>query len=383
MALVLERARAALTLARRRVTSPKERDGAAGQRRRAAGWLTALTCLVAPPVWAHAPSFDFYSPEGLENEVVPGTLVSVRWQAWVSSDDPDRDKTLLLSASSGAVAEWREDQALLIPLMPAPVPVVRGPQEMSWDTRGLSPGCYQLHAVVSDSGGTYPPYVGIGKLTVRAPGFVPPSVWFTNEMGEELDPSGHFVVRYRVRDPDSVTKVTLSIGDGTSLRVLAEGLEHPVGGGEGTFLLDATSLENRYYELHARAEAEGEPACEAFWRDLLYVIGGPYASPDGGGSGADAGPPKEGDGDSGTPIEPPGEPDAGRGPGDMEPPGEPAGGCGAARGGGGALGFAMLLSWLRTTRQARGSHLAAGAPSIAAVREDGPRPPLALLERAR
>lgn len=291
---------------------------------------------------AHEPDFQMLSPEGLGHVVEVGTPVPLRWRV------PDADnETLELFTTREAVNPYRRpDSSVALRLTPVPLSLAKAPQEFTWDTTGLAPGCYQPYAAVREPAGTWY-FVLPGKVTVRSATSVPPAVWFTNAPGEEVDAWGRFVLRYRVHDPDSATTVTLQYGDGTSLFPIAAGLTHPVGGGEGTAVFDASALENSYYELHARVEAEGEPPCEAFWTDVLYVPGGPYRTDPGGGTPVpDAGVPGEPP-DAGPP-DPPSPPPP---PPPEEPP--PRSGCAAAGGGGLVLCLAELAAWTRRRRSTR------------------------------
>jgi hypothetical protein len=228
---------------------------------------------------------------GLGHVVAAGEPVTVAWEASLVAGD--REKTLELYATRQPIADWQRPGASIkdAQLTGAPLRLPGPTTQVTWDTTGLEPGCYQVYAVVHDGDDDWP-FVQAGKVVVRAAGAgarVPPAVWFLNAPGEELDAQGRFVMRYRVEDADGPTRVTLSVGDGGTPLPVTEALPHAAGAHEGAFTFDATAFENGYYELHARAEAEGEPACEAFWTDALYVPGPPYAppdaSPDGGADG--------------------------------------------------------------------------------------------------
>jgi hypothetical protein len=326
----------------------RSRTGAAlparAQRRRGLRLLVPLASLLTAPAVAHEPDFDFLAPQGLDT-VVEGGPVLLRWRG----TDSRGTSRVELYASSGAATRWRPAQTEAdLHLTSRPLPLATAAPEFSWDTTGLPPGCYQPYAAVREPGENWY-FVVPGKVVVRTATSVPPSVWFTNAPGDELDRYGHFVIRYRIHDPDSATTVSLAYGDGTSLHPIADGLVHPVGGGEGTVEFDASGLENGYYELHARVEAPGEPACEAFWTDVFYVPGGPYWQRDE--ELPDAGTPDGGEQEPPSPPvlpTPPGGEQDGGAPGDGR-----SRGCSAAPGGWLALGFALLVRWWRRPHAGR------------------------------
>ncbi|MCI0569759.1 MAG: hypothetical protein L0Y66_03335 [Myxococcaceae bacterium] len=239
--------------------------------------LLPLASLLAAPALAHQPDFAFLTPTGI-GHVREGGPVELGWRG----TDSQGTRQVQLFASRLAVSEWRRpDPALDTPITTEPLALATAPPHYAWDTTGLPPGCYQPYAAVREVTEDWY-FVVPGKVTVRTPTFVPPSVWITNAPGEELDAFGHFVIRFQVHDPDSATTVSLKYGDGVSLYDIAEGLPVPAGGGEGSFEFDATGLRNGYFELYARVDAPGEPSCETFWSDVLYVEGGGYAVPDAG-----------------------------------------------------------------------------------------------------
>ncbi len=306
-----------------------------------AGWtrvMVPLALLAAAPSLAHEPDFTFVEPQGLGTVLEQGQ-VQLRWEG----SDLYGKFGIGLYASRKAVSTYvPPDPAADLPITQTDLPFGGGAPFYDWNLSGLAPGCYQAYAALRKEGEThYSP--SPGKITVRTPEFVPSSVWITNSPDEELDERGRFLIRFQVDDPDSTTTVSLKYGDGTSLWDIADGISFPPGGGEGTWEFDASNLENRYYELYARVEAEGEPSCEALWTEALWVPGGPYEPISEPTAPGDENPP--------DPVEP--TPTRPQTPTPEPLPVPPATGCSAA---GGSL-LAALLPLLSTRRRPRpGKH---------------------------
>ncbi len=300
--------------------------------RRWTGVIVPIAFLAAAPAFAHEPDFTFLEPQGVDNVLAEGP-VRLRWEG----SDIFGKFGIGLYASRKAVSTYvRPDLTTDLPITETDLPFGGGLPYHDWETTGLSPGCYQAYAVLRKEGEVYYKPAP-GKVTVRTPEAVPPSVWITNLPDEEVDEHGRFIIRFKVNDPDSATTVSLKYGDGKTLFDLTDGISFPPGGGEGTWEFDASALENGYYELYARVDSEGEPSCEALWLEALWIPGGPYEPI--------------------TETEPP----TCEGPTEPEPtptvpsvpvpdvPAAPPGGCGC--GGGGALAPVLPLLFLRRRRR--------------------------------
>ncbi len=302
------------------------------------GFIVPLALLAAAPARAHEPDFTFVEPQGLGSVLQDGQ-VRLRWEG----SDLYGAFSIGLYASRNAVSSYvRPDLTTDLPITESDLTFgAGGVPYHDWDLTGLPPGCYQPYAVLRKPGETYfKP--GPGKVTVRSPESVPPSVWITNFPDEEVDEHGRFIVRFRVNDPDSATTVTLKYGDGKTLFDLASGITFPPGGGEGTWEFDASQLENGYYELYAQVEAEGEPSCEALWPEALWVPGGPYAP-----ITEEQPPTCEGPPDPVDPI--PTEPDPQEVAAPADPPASGCSTCGSA-----LLAPVVPLVWSRLGRRRRG-----------------------------
>ncbi|MGA9525733.1 MAG: galactose oxidase-like domain-containing protein [Myxococcaceae bacterium] len=302
---------------------------------RGRGWtgvIVPIAILVAAPALAHQPDFTFVEPQGV-GVVLEGGPVRLRWEG----SDLYGKFGIGLFASRKAVSTYvPPDPATDMPITQTDLSLAEGVPYYDWDTTGLSPGCYQAYAVLRKEGEVYYSPAP-GKVTVRTPEAVPPSVWITNLPDEEVDEHGRFIIRFKVNDPDSATTVSLKYGNGTTLFDLADGISFPPGGGEGTWEFDASALENGYYELYARVDSAGEPSCEALWVEALWVPGGPYAP-----ITEEEPPTCEGPVDPVPPPEVPSVPIP-------EVPVAPPVGCGCA--GGGALAPVLPLLFFRRRRR--------------------------------
>lgn len=294
-----------------------------GARNLGLGLLALWPALAA----AHVVPFVFTAPSGA-GERAMADAAGLQW----SADDPQDIADFTLWAVQGTAAPFAEPPKN-VAIMPGAQAVSSPLQVFSWDTRGVTPGCYQPFAEVHDpiegrSLRLAPGVIGVGPSDG---GNQPVVAWIAGTGAHGADPDGGFTLEFQVLDPDdapvvSVRYLTATLDAGGTL---ATGLDP----GSGTFIVDTRQLlpsAGWYLELVAQTPSS---SC-AVWFQGELLPAPPVAADDAGTPGSDAG-------------DDAGAPDAGT----MRPPPP---GCGCAGAEGSAAGGLATL-WLLRRRLKRRS----------------------------
>ncbi|MBS1153591.1 MAG: hypothetical protein H6Q89_5289 [Myxococcaceae bacterium] len=245
-----------------------------------AAWLVST-------VSAHVVPFVFLAPDGVTGADDGGRAV-VRWLA---GPDPTGAAEFSLYASRDGTAPFAR------PRYDATVDATSRPAFDGltlWNTRGLSPGCYQPFAEVNDlsEGISWRVANGVVVVAPTDAGNVPPALWVLSPANEPVLPNGNLPLRYQVLEPDDPSSVSVFWGlpDGGGARV-AGGLAVPPGGTVATVILPAAEIPAGGAWLRFEVLSADGRSCSTWWGGR-FEPKGQSAADDGGtadGGAADAG----------------------------------------------------------------------------------------------
>jgi hypothetical protein len=270
---------------------------------------------------AHVVPFDFIAPSGAGERTVDDAA-GVQW----SASDPMDIADFTLWAVRGTAAPFVEP--------PKDVAVMSGAravndplQVYSWDTHGVTPGCYQPFAEVHDpiEGRSLRLAAGIIGVGPSDGGNQPVVLWLGGSGVHRADADGGFTLQFQVLDPDDdpqliVRYLTATLDGGGTL---ATGLRAD----SGTFVVDTHQLlpaAGWYLQIEAQTPSS---TCAAWFQGELLP---PLPNGDDDAGVADAGPPTA---DAG-------QPDAGTAP-------APRASCGCANAGGSVAIWLAALGLMR------------------------------------
>ncbi len=230
------------------------------------------------PAAAHGLYFRFRAPAGAGNHP-DGGVAAIAW------DDLDTDGfawTSLYAVKDGVnlIAIPTPGAPSMVPLSSARLPTRELPDAISWDVRGVRPGCYQPYAFVEDPGYEVVYATGPGLITVSGPDNVHPSVWIDNPPGDGPAANGRFALKLTAQDPDDGMTVSAYAVDESNVTLPLGSLPAlPAGTHAVTLEVDTAGLAPGTYQLMADVRSSDGARCASFWKALLTLRPGDGEEP--------------------------------------------------------------------------------------------------------
>ncbi len=234
--------------------------------------------LVASAASAQSVNFEFVAPLGAGNRVADGGTAVLEWVDGPDSADVAR---VSLYAVPGGISPVAAIAAgALLPITPGPLHINDPANAYDWSTEGLSPGCYQPLAILTDPSGGAPRLIPApGVFSVGTTNALPPSIWIVSPADTPVDAQGLLRLNVLIDDPQGDATVEFSF--------VQLGVETPIGDSfvatAGTnqvfFSINTARAPIGVSFVRARITAWAGPAaaCDAYWQGLVRIT-----PPDGG-----------------------------------------------------------------------------------------------------